>query len=79
MCWGYATGNPRPLNIDKAMEKNENTPSEIAQWKGWANNLKGSWEPIIIAKKNDDYVECSQLVDLIHKLGIIDENLEDFE
>jgi len=79
LCWCYATGNPRPLNIDKSMLKNPHTASEGQKWEGWANNLKGSWESIVIAKKHDDYADCIELLDLIHKLGVIDEKLEDFD
>ncbi len=78
LCWGYATGNPRPLNIDRAMSKNPEMADDSHKWKGWANNFKGSWEPIVVAKKTGDYADCVELMDLIHKLGIIDENLEDF-
>ena len=63
LCWGYATGNPRPLNIDRAIDKNVgikvDTNSEVYEpetdaakmWQGWANNLKPAWEPIIMAQK----------------------------
>jgi len=63
LCWGYASGNPRPLNIDRAIDKDEGVPidtdSEVYEpstdaakaWRGWANNLKTAWEPIIMAQK----------------------------
>lgn len=77
LCWCYATGNPKPLNIDNAMAK-DGLVGESKKWKGWANTLKGAWEPIVFAQKQDEYADCAELMDLIHKLGIIDENLEDF-
>lgn len=63
LCWGYASGNPRPLNIDRAIDKDEgvkvDTESEVYEpstdaakaWRGWANNLKTAWEPIMMAQK----------------------------
>ena len=63
LCWGYATGNPRPLNIDRAIDKEAgvevDSDSEVYEpstdaakaWQGWANNLKTAWEPIIMAQK----------------------------
>ncbi len=49
LCWGYATGNPRPLNIDKAIAKTDDIAA--TRWTGWANNLKNSWESIVMAQK----------------------------
>lgn len=63
LCWGYASGNPRPLNIDRAIDKDAgvkiDTDSEVYEpvtdaakiWQGWANNLKTAWEPILMAQK----------------------------
>lgn len=63
LCWGYASGNPRPLNIDRAIDKDAgvkaDTESEVYEpvtdeakvWRGYANNLKTAWEPIIMAQK----------------------------
>ncbi len=63
LCWGYASGNPRPLNIDRAIDKEAGVQSEVLDaiyepstdaakaWQGWANNLKTAWEPIIMAQK----------------------------
>ena len=65
LCWGYATGNPRPLNIDRAIDKeagveaDPDSDSEVYEpstdaakiWQGWANNLKTAWEPIIMVQK----------------------------
>lgn len=63
LCWGYASGNPRPLNIDRAIDKDlgadNSSDSEIYEpstdaarmWRGWANNLKTAWEPIVMAQK----------------------------
>lgn len=57
LCWGYATGNPRPLNIDKAIDRhlgidaNDASTGEAGVWKGWANTLKTAWEPIVMAQK----------------------------
>ncbi len=63
LCWGYACGNPRPLNIDRAIDKDQgivaNVKNEVYEpsteaakvWQGWANNLKTAWEPIIMAQK----------------------------
>lgn len=63
LCWGYASGNPRPFNIDRAIDKEAgaeaNSDSEVYEpstdaakiWQGWANSLKNSWEPIIMAQK----------------------------
>lgn len=62
LSWGYATGAPRPYNVDKAIDKHlgykisdefpyEPQSDEAKQWKGWANILKVSWEPIIVAQK----------------------------
>lgn len=70
LCWIYATGTPRPYNIDKALDKkngiNLNTEDypynpvseEAKDWKGWANVLKMAWEPILIAQKpiEDNYI-----------------------
>ena len=103
LCWCYATGNPRPLNIDRAIDKDAGSKldkmsdefdrefvadtfgslapeaekrllqakhSEVYQpvtdaakiWQGWANNLKNSWEPIIMAQKplEGKYIENVQ-------------------
>ena len=63
LCWGYATGNPRPYNIDKAIDKREGIETDSEQypyepisdaaklWKGWSNTLKTAWEPIVVAQK----------------------------
>lgn len=63
LCWGYATSNPRPLNIDRAIDRrNGSAPKEIGEvyepvsdeakpWKGWANTLKTAWEPILMVQK----------------------------
>ena len=63
LCWCYATGNPRPLNIDRAIDKDAGIKVDIESevyepetaaakvWQGWANNLKNSWEPIIMVQK----------------------------
>lgn len=62
LCWGYATGNPRPLNIDRSIDREaghkvadgeeyEPVTESARQWQGWANNLKTSWEPIVMAQK----------------------------
>lgn len=63
LCWGYATGNPRPLNIDRAIDRDakeevdtesgvyEPSTEAAKAWQGWANNLKNSWEPIVMAQK----------------------------
>jgi len=63
LCWGYASGNPRPLNFDRALDKAAGKKSdqegedyepqteEAKTWHGWANNLKTAWEPIIMAQK----------------------------
>lgn len=62
LCWGYATGAPRPYNIDKAIDKYlgveilDEFPYQPKsnlgeQWKGWANILKTAWEPICMARK----------------------------
>lgn len=63
LCWTYASGNPRPLNIDRAIDKEAgikiDTESEVYEpstdaakaWRGWANNLKTAWESIIMAQK----------------------------
>lgn len=47
------SGNPRPLNIDRAIDKDLGVQgsSEAEPWQGWANNLKNSWEPIMMAQK----------------------------
>ncbi len=57
LCWGYASGNPRPHNADKAVDKALGVDVDYQQypyepkteegkiWKGFANNLKTSWEP----------------------------------
>jgi DNA modification methylase len=63
LCWGYATGNPRPLNFDRAIDKAaglkvdqeeevyDPVTKDAKVWKGWANNLKTAWEPIVMAQK----------------------------
>jgi len=62
LCWGYATGAPRPYNIDKALDKYfgveisdgfpyEPKSEEAKKWQGWANILKVGWEPICMARK----------------------------
>lgn len=63
LCWGYATGNPRPHNADKAVDRfmgatvdlqqypYEPVTEEAKPWKGFANTLKTSWEPIVLAQK----------------------------
>lgn len=70
LCWGYASGTPRPYNIDKAIDKsfgievdgNEFPYSPKTEqsklWKGYANVLKPAWEPIALVCKpiEKDYV-----------------------
>lgn len=64
LCWGYATGNPRPLNFDRTIDRKagiavqtdddgvyEPVTEDAKTWRGWANNLKTAWEPIIMAQK----------------------------
>lgn len=63
LCWIYATGAPRPYNIDKNIDKYLGVPLKIDEypyepvtekakpWKGFANILKTAWEPIILAQK----------------------------
>ena len=63
LCWGYASGNPRPHNADKAVDKALGVDVDYQQypyepkteegkiWKGFANNLKTSWEPIVLGQK----------------------------
>ena len=63
LCWGYASGNPRPLNFDRDLDKAagiqadqegeayEPETDNAKTWSGWANNLKTAWEPIIMAQK----------------------------
>jgi site-specific DNA-methyltransferase (adenine-specific) len=63
LCWAYASGNPRPHNADKAIDRvmsvdvdyeqypYEPVSQEAKPWKGFANTLKTSWEPIVLAQK----------------------------
>ena len=72
LCWAYATGTPRPLNFDRAIDRIagytiEHEPDEAYEpqtedgktWQGWANLLKTAWEPIVLAQKpiEGTYVE----------------------
>lgn len=43
LCWCYASGHPRSLDIEKA------TDNPI--WSGWGTQLKNAWEPIIMVQK----------------------------
>jgi len=50
LCWGYACGNPRPFNIDRAFDRDGNQ-EQGEKWSGWANCLKPAWEPILMFQK----------------------------
>jgi site-specific DNA-methyltransferase (adenine-specific) len=74
LCWGYATGNPRPHNADKAVDRflgadvdyqqypYEPNTDEGKKWKGFANNLKTSWEPIVLAQKPPEGTMAENLI-----------------
>lgn len=79
LCWAYATGAPRPYNIDKAIDKYLGIETDYdfpyspktddaKPWKGWANTLKTSWEPICVARKP---VETNLVTNVLkHKVGV---------
>lgn len=84
LCWGYATGAPRPHNIDKAVDKyfgveiSKEFPyqpksDDAKQWQGWANILKVAWEPICVARKPLEGTFVENV--LKHKVGAI--NIDD--
>jgi len=55
LCWGFATGFPRALDISRCVDRSEDAQT----WEGWKTGLKPSWESIIMAQKplEGTYVE----------------------
>ena len=76
--YNHGTGFPKGLEIARSVEKYTDDKALVDQWEGWHTTLKPAWEPVLLARKphGDDYLEFTQIMDLIKVLGISEESIE---